>query len=81
MLHDLVDLNISIRSLILNGIEHLSALLKHLTHVRIKLNKYYCKSENVTKVSVKECIPASASVACTLVKRVLGSVFSNTVME
>lgn len=81
VLYDLVDLNVSFKSLILSGIEHLSVLLKDLTPLRLRLNKHYCNFENMTKVSVKECIPASASVACTLVKRVLGSVFSNTVME
>lgn len=81
VLHDLVALNISFRSLILRGIEHLSVPLKDLTPLRIRLNKHYCNFETLTKVFVKECIPASASVACTLVKRVLGSVFSNTVME
>lgn len=39
VLNDLVDQNISSRSLILKGIEHLSALLKHLTPLKIKLKK------------------------------------------
>lgn len=80
-IHNLADLNISFRSLFLRGIEHLSVPPKDLTPSRIRLNKHYCNFETMAKVLVKECIPASASVACTLVKSVLGSVFSNTVME